>query len=66
MSQRNSKVVATLRQPDELIAFCRERLGGVKTPKTVEIWLELPRSPVGKVLRREVRARYWVGHERAI
>ena len=53
-------------QPDELIAFCRERLGGVKTPKTVEIWLELPRSPVGKVLRREVRARYWVGHERAI
>lgn len=50
----------------ELLAFCRERLGGVKTPKTIELWDELPRSPVGKVLKREIRARYWQGAGRAI
>lgn len=43
-------------EPDELIARCRSALGGVKTPKTVEIWPSLPRSPVGKVLKRAVRA----------
>ena len=52
--------------PDDLIAFCRPVLGGVKTPKTVEIWPGLPRSPVGKVLKRAVRDRYWGGHSRAI
>lgn len=41
----------------ELIAFCRPLLGGIKTPKHVEFWPELPRSAAGKVLRKEVRAR---------
>jgi fatty-acyl-CoA synthase len=40
----------------ELIAFCRERLGPVKTPKRLHFAPELPRSPVGKVVRREARA----------
>jgi acyl-CoA synthetase (AMP-forming)/AMP-acid ligase II len=44
-------------EKDELIGFCRPRLGGVKTPKRVEIWSDLPRSAVGKVLRKEIRAR---------
>jgi acyl-CoA synthetase (AMP-forming)/AMP-acid ligase II len=34
--------------PDELIAFCRPALGGVKTPKSIEIWPRLPRSPVAR------------------
>jgi acyl-CoA synthetase (AMP-forming)/AMP-acid ligase II len=46
---------------DELIAFCRQALGGVKTPKSIEIWPALPRSPVGKILKRAIRDRYWVG-----
>jgi acyl-CoA synthetase (AMP-forming)/AMP-acid ligase II len=50
----------------ELIQHCRGHLGGVKTPKTVEFWPDLPRSAVGKLLRREARARYWEGHWRAI
>jgi acyl-CoA synthetase (AMP-forming)/AMP-acid ligase II len=50
----------------ELIAFCRERLSGVKAPKAVEVWPELPRSPVGKLLRRKVRERFWEGRERKI
>ena len=41
----------------ELVAFCRPRLGGVKTPKRVHIWAELPRSPVGKVVRKDIRRR---------
>ncbi len=41
----------------ELLDYCRPRLGGVKTPKHVAFWPELPRSPVGKVLRKEIRAR---------
>ena len=50
----------------ELIALCREHLGGVKSPKTVEFWEDLPRSAVGKLLRREARQRFWAGHWRSI
>jgi fatty-acyl-CoA synthase len=42
---------------DDLRAFVRERLGGVKAPKHVEVWPDLPRSRVGKVLKNEVRSR---------
>ncbi|MEH2498903.1 acyl-CoA synthetase (AMP-forming)/AMP-acid ligase II [Bradyrhizobium sp. AZCC 1678] len=51
---------------DEVLELCRERLGGMKTPKRVEIWSELPRSPVGKLLRRVVREQFWQGHWRSI
>jgi acyl-CoA synthetase (AMP-forming)/AMP-acid ligase II len=51
---------------EEIISWCRERLSGVKAPKAVEFMRELPRSPVGKVLRRKVREPYWVGRERNI
>jgi fatty-acyl-CoA synthase len=40
----------------ELIAFVKERLGSVKTPKQLEIWPDLPRSTVGKVLKTEIRS----------
>ncbi|MCG8506735.1 MAG: AMP-binding protein [Sphingomonadales bacterium] len=52
--------------PDELIGFCKERLGGMKAPKRVEVWDTLPRSAVGKVLKREIRSRFWQGQERSI
>ncbi|SFV07969.1 class I adenylate-forming enzyme family protein [Pseudoduganella namucuonensis] len=50
----------------EMEAFCRRSLGGYKVPKSFEVWPELPRSPVGKVLKREVRARFWQGQGRNI
>jgi acyl-CoA synthetase (AMP-forming)/AMP-acid ligase II len=50
----------------ELIALCRERLGAVKSPKTVEFWPDLPRSAVGKLLRREARKQFWTGQWRSI
>lgn len=40
----------------ELIAFCRERLAGFKTPKRV-IFLELPKTSTGKIQKFELRAR---------
>jgi len=43
---------------DEIAAFVKERLDSVKTPKVVHIVDELPRSPVGKVLRREAKAQF--------
>ena len=53
-------------EPDEIIAYCKEHLGGMKAPKRVEVWSELPRSTVGKVLRRKVRDRFWGDDERKI
>jgi len=45
----------------ELIAFVRERLGPVQTPKQVHFYESLPRSPVGKVLKAAVRERAVAG-----
>ncbi len=39
----------------EVIEFCREHLTGYKVPKHVAFMDELPKSPVGKILRRELR-----------
>ena len=41
---------------DELVALCKEQIGSVKAPKSVEFVTTLPRSAVGKVLKRELRA----------
>ena len=50
----------------EIIGLCKEKLGGVKAPKSVEVWERLPRSAVGKVLKKEIRRAYWEGQDRAI
>ena len=42
---------------DDIRAFVKDRLGSVKAPKQVEVWPDLPRSRVGKILKTEVRAR---------
>jgi long-chain acyl-CoA synthetase len=36
-------------------AYCKENLTGYKQPKVVEFRTELPKTPVGKILRRELR-----------
>ena len=43
----------------DLDSLCRAGLAGYKVPKSYEFWPELPRSPVGKVLKRVVRERFW-------
>ena len=51
---------------EELIARCKEQLGSTKTPKSLEFWAELPRSAVGKLLKKDVRARFWGEQWRAV
>ena len=41
--------------PAQVQAFVKERIGSVKTPKQVEVWDDLPRSKVGKVLKTEIK-----------
>ena len=40
---------------DAILQFARDRLSGVKTPKEVHVWPELPKSGANKILRRSVR-----------
>ena len=40
---------------EQVIEHCRKQLTGYKVPKMVEFWKELPKTNVGKVLRREVK-----------
>ncbi len=44
---------------DALIAFCKERLARFKVPKAIDVLEELPKSGVGKILRRELREPWW-------
>jgi acyl-CoA synthetase (AMP-forming)/AMP-acid ligase II len=51
---------------DEIIVLCKDRLGSLKAPKSVEFVDSLPRSPVGKVLKKDLRAKYWQNAARNI
>ena len=50
----------------EIIEFCGSRLAGYKRPKSVDFVNELPRSTDGKLLKRQVRDKYWAGSGRTI
>ena len=53
------KLVIVKKSPDlseaDVRAFCKKNLTGYKQPKVVEFRTELPKTPVGKILRRELR-----------
>lgn len=53
------KLYVISRNPDlteaDVIAFCRKNLTGYKVPRSVEFREDLPRTNVGKILRRELR-----------
>ena len=53
-------------ESDELIDLVKTQLGSVKAPKSVDFLAALPRSPVGKVLKTELRKQYWQSQERAV
>jgi long-chain acyl-CoA synthetase len=50
----------------ELIDYARERIAHYKAPKSVDFVQALPRTPTGKILKRELRAPYWKGRERQV
>lgn len=43
----------------EIIDTCKEKLGGVKAPKNVRFINELPRTPIGKLDKKQLRKEYW-------
>lgn len=53
------KLVVVRKDPtltaEQISAFCRENMTGYKQPKVIEFRNELPKTPVGKILRRELR-----------
>jgi len=50
----------------ELIAFCRERLAHFKAPKSIEFFEALPKGGTGKILKGELREKYWVGFAKRV
>jgi fatty-acyl-CoA synthase len=65
------KAIVTLRPGEnadegDILKYCRQHLGGFKIPKSVEFLASLPKGGTGKILKRELRARYWEGHGRRV
>jgi len=52
--------------PDEVVEYCRENMAGYKRPKTAEIWDELPKNPTGKILKKDIKEKYWGGEARRV
>lgn len=52
--------------PGELLCFLDGRLASYKRPRRFEFVDELPLSPMGKVLKTELRAPYWEGRDRRV
>ncbi len=50
----------------ELIAHCKERLAGYKSPTSVEFWEALARTSTGKLQKFRLREPYWEGRERKV
>jgi long-chain acyl-CoA synthetase len=50
----------------EIIEFCRKYLAGFKIPKSVDFVEQVPRSFVGKALKKELRKKYWANKDRQI
>ena len=51
---------------EELIQHCKSRLAGYKCPKSVEFRDVLPKTPIGKIIRKDVKKHFWKGRERTI
>ena len=51
---------------EELLAFCKERLSGYKCPRTMDIVEDLPKNALGKILKTELRSKFWANHSRKV
>jgi long-chain acyl-CoA synthetase len=51
---------------DEIIEHCKKNLASYKKPKSVEFVDALPRNVMGKVLKKELREKYWKGYDRRV
>ena len=51
---------------DDIMGFARTRIAGFKCPRSVDFVSALPRTPSGKILKRDLRAPYWQGRDRQV
>lgn len=51
---------------EELIAHCKARLAGYKCPKAVVFREVLPKTPIGKILRKDLKREFWKDNKRSI
>ena len=51
---------------EELFSFCKENIASYKKPKSVDFMDELPKNNYGKILKRELRAKYWEDKDRKV
>ena len=50
----------------QVIAHCKTKLGGVKTPKSIAFVTEIPKTYAGKIDRKALREAYWANADRAV
>jgi len=65
------KALVVLRQgaaltEQDVMDHCKGKLGGMKSPKSVEFRVEIAKTPAGKIDRKTLRAPYWRGTDRAV
>ena len=51
---------------DKLLSYCRDNLAHYKCPARIEVLPVLPRNGTGKILKRDLRAPFWAGHDRQV
>jgi acyl-CoA synthetase (AMP-forming)/AMP-acid ligase II len=51
---------------EELLGFCRTHLSHYKCPRSIEFADALPKTGTGKVLKRELRQKYWAAPKSAV
>ena len=51
---------------EEVIAFAADNLAGFKKPRSVEFLTELPKTPIGKIDKKVLRAPFWAGRQRLV
>ena len=51
---------------EDIITFCKEHIARYKAPKSVDFTNSLPKNSAGKILRKKVREKYWLGQTRRV
>jgi len=51
---------------EEIIEHCKKSLAGYKCPKAVAFWADIPKTIIGKIIKKDVKKVFWEGKERMI
>jgi acyl-CoA synthetase (AMP-forming)/AMP-acid ligase II len=50
----------------EIIEHCKKTLAGYKCPKAVAFWEAIPKTVVGKIIKKDIKAKFWGGKDRMV